>query len=254
MLTHADLLANIRAIGEALGVRSDDVGVSWLPLYHDMGLIGSWLMPLYFGLPLVVLSPLAFLSRPVRWLRAFDRYHATLGAAPNFAYELAAAKISEADIDGLDLSTWRAALNGAEPVLPATLDRFAERFARCGFRREALLPVYGLAEPSVALTIPAPGRGPRVDPVEGTAFDGDRAYQAEGEMYITGRVKDIVILGARNLYPHEIEDVVAQVAGVRKGCVAAFGAVDPAKGTERLVVVAETRERSPAARPRITEG
>jgi len=338
MLTHANLLANIRAIGEALAVRSDDVGVSWLPLYHDMGLIGSWLMPLYFGLPVVVLSPLAFLSRPVRWLRAFDRYHATLGAAPNFAYELAAAKISGADIDGLDLSTWRAALNGAEPVLPATLDRFAERFARCGFRREALLPVYGLAESSVALTIPAPGRGPRVDRVERSAFErdgravqaspegagddknvisfvsvgpaiarhqvrivndrgedvaervegelwfrgpsatqgyyrndaatdalfpqgtaegwidsGDRAYQAEGEMYITGRVKDIIILGGRNLYPHEIEDVVAQVAGVRKGCVAAFGAVDPAKGTERLVVVAETRERSHAARTRITE-
>src|SRR5260221_7058499 len=338
MLTHANLLANIRAIGEALGVRSDDVGVSWLPLYHDMGLIGSWLMPLYFGLPVVVLSTLAFLSRPVRWLRAFDRYHATLGAAPNFAYELAAAKISEADIDGLDLSTWRAALNGADRVLPATLDRFAERFARCGFRREALLPVYGLAESSVALTIPAPGRGPRVDRVERSAFErdgravqaspegagddknvisfvsvgpaiarhqvrivndrdedvaervegelwfrgpsatqgyyrndaatdalfpqgtaegwidsGDRAYQAEGEMYITGRVKDIIILGGRNLYPHEIEDVVAQVPGVRKGCVAAFGAADPAKGTERLVVVAETRARDAAARARIAQ-
>src|ERR1700687_1742564 len=143
MLTHANLLANIRAIGEALAVRSDDVGVSWLPLYHDMGLIGSWLMPLYFGLPVVVLSPLAFLSRPARWLRAFDRYHATLGAAPNFAYEMAAAKVSDSDIEGLDLSAWRAALNGAEPVLPATLERFATRFARCGFRSETLLPVYG---------------------------------------------------------------------------------------------------------------
>jgi len=338
MLTHANLLANIRAIGGALGVRSDDVGVSWLPLYHDMGLIGSWLMPLYFGIPVVVLSPLAFLSRPARWLRAFDRYHGTLGAAPNFAYELAAAKVSDADLSGLDLSAWRAALNGAEPVLPSTLDRFAERFARCGFRREALLPVYGLAESSVALTIPQPGRGPRVDRVERSAFErdgravqappdaapedqnvitfvsvgppiprheirimddrgedlaervegqlwfrgpsatqgyyrndaataslfpqgtaegwinsGDRAYRADGEMYITGRVKDIIILAGRNLYPHEIEDVVAQVPGVRKGCVAAFGAADPAKGTERLVVVAETRERDPAARTRLAQ-
>ena len=98
MLTHANLLANVRAIGEALELRSDDVGVSWLPLYHDMGLIGAWLMPLYFGLPVVVLSPLAFLSRPVRWLRAFHRYRGTIGAAPNFAYELAAAKISDEDL------------------------------------------------------------------------------------------------------------------------------------------------------------
>jgi len=338
MLTHANLLANIRAIGEALSIRSDDVGVNWLPLYHDMGLIGSWLLPLYFGLPVVVLSPLAFLSRPVRWLRAFARYHGTLGAAPNFAYELAAAKVSDGDLQGLDLSAWRAALNGAEPVLPATLDRFAARFARCGFRREALLPVYGLAESSVALTIPPPGRGPRVDRVERGAFEregyavqarpdaalddknvisfvsvgpaisrhevrivndrgekaaervegqlwfrgpsatqgylrndaataglfpegaregwinsGDRAYRAEGEIYITGRVKDIVILSGRNLYPHEIEEVVAQVPGVRKGCVAAFGAADPAKGTERLVIIAETRERDGAARTRIAQ-
>src|SRR5579864_3145747 len=326
MLTHANLLANVRAIGEALGLRNDDVGVSWLPLYHDMGLIGAWLMPLYFGLPVVVLSPLAFLSRPARWLRAFHRYRGTMGAAPNFAYELAAAKVSDEEIQGLDLSAWRAALNGAEPVLPSTLDRFAERFARCGFRREALLPVYGLAESSVALTIPQPGRGPRVDRVERSAFErdgravqappdaapedqyvitfvsvgppiprheiriiddrgedlaervegqlwfrgpsatqgyyrndaataslfpqgtaegwinsGDRAYRADGEMYITGRVKDIIILAGRNLYPHEIEDVVAQVPGVRKGCVAAFGAADPAKGTERLVVVADRK-------------
>jgi len=338
MLTHANLLANIRAIGDALAVRSDDVGVSWLPLYHDMGLIGSWLMPLYFGVPVVVLSPLAFLSRPVRWLRAFDRYRGTLGAAPNFAYELAAAKASDADIEGLDLSTWRAALNGAEPVLPATLERFVARFARCGFRREALLPVYGLAESSVALTIPAPGRGPRVDHVERGAFEregraipapleaplddgnvisfvsvgpaipnhevrivndrgedaaervegqlwfrgpsatrgyyqndvetaalfpvgaaegwinsGDRAYRAEDELYITGRVKDIIIHAGRNLYPHEIEDVVAQVPGVRKGCVAAFGAADPGTGTERLIVVAETRERDRAAQTRIAQ-
>src|ERR1700731_23019 len=188
MLTHANLLANVRAIGQALDVRPDDVGVSWLPLYHDMGLIGSWLMPLYFGFPVVVLSPLAFLSRPVRWLRAFDRYHATLGAAPNFAYELAAAKVSDANIEGLDLSAWRAALNGAEPVLPATLDRFAARFARCGFRPESLLPVYGLGESSVALTIPPTGRGPRVDRVERGAFEREgRAVQAAPEATLDDR-------------------------------------------------------------------
>jgi 1-acyl-sn-glycerol-3-phosphate acyltransferase len=338
MLSHANLLANVRAIGEALAIRSDDVGVSWLPLYHDMGLIGAWLMPLYFGLPVVILSPLAFLARPVRWLRAFDRYRGTVGAAPNFAYELAAAKVSGDDLAGLDLSSWRAALNGAEPVLPATLARFAERFAGNGFRRESLLPVYGLAESSVGLAIPPPGRGPRVDRVERAAFErearavpslvespnedtdvisfvsvgrpiprhevrivndnredvaereegqlwfrgpsatsgyyrnesataalfpvgaaegwinsGDRAYKAEDEIYITGRVKDIIIHAGRNLYPHEIEDVVAQLSGVRKGCVVAFGAADPVTGTERLVVVAETRERDSAAQGRIAQ-
>jgi fatty-acyl-CoA synthase len=344
MLTHANLLANVRAIGEALGIRSEDVGVSWLPLYHDMGLIGAWLMPLYFGLPVVVMSPLAFLSRPARWLRAFHRYRGTLGAAPNFAYELAAAKISEDEIRGLDLSSWRAALNGAEPVVPATLDRFAARFAACGFRREALLPVYGLAEASLAVTIPAVGQGPRVDQLDRDTFaregravpapapagaansastddsntisfvsvgapvpghevrivnargedagervegrlwfrgpsatrgyyrneaataallpegadagwvdSGDRAYRAGGEIYITGRVKDIIIHAGHNLYPHEIEDAVARVPGVRKGCVVALGAADPRVGTERLVIVAESRENNRDARDRVAQ-
>src|SRR6202790_3236013 len=167
MLTHANLLANIRSIGEALGMRNDDVGVSWLPLYHDMGLIGAWLMPLFFGIPVVVLS------RPARWLRAFHLYGGTIGAAPNFAYELAASKISNDEIQGLDLSAWRAALNGAEPVLPATLERFATRFAQCGFHRETLLPVYGLAEASLAVTIPPVGRGPLVDRLERSAFAQD---------------------------------------------------------------------------------
>ena len=338
MLTHANLLANVRAIGAAVGLRNDDVGVTWLPLYHDMGLIGSWLLPLYFGRPMVVLSPLAFLSRPARWLRAFHRYRGTMGAAPNFAYELAAAKIPDDEIQGLDLSAWRAALNGAEPVLPATLDRFAARFASCGFRREALLPVYGLAEASLAVTIPPAGRGPRVDRLDRSAFaqegravpapqntpvddasvisfvsvgqaipghevrivddrgqdvgervegqlwfrgpsstqgyfrnenaasalfpqgaidgwvnSGDRAYSADGEFYITGRVKDIIIRAGHNVYPHEVEDAAAQVAGVRKGCVVAFGATDPATGTERLVIVAESRERDRSSRERIAQ-
>jgi fatty-acyl-CoA synthase len=343
MLTHANLLANIRAIGEALAIAPNDVGVSWLPLYHDMGLIGAWLMPLYFGLPVAVLSPMSFLSRPERWLWAMHKHAGTLTAAPNFAYELAVRKVADADIEGLDLSSLRAALNGAEPVNAETLERFAERFGRYGLRREALTPVYGLAEGSLAVTIPPPGRGPRVDRVlretfarEGRAVNpppasreadsdtlslapdvlavvsvghpvpghevrivdaegqdvpervegalwfrgpsttsgyfhnaaassglfpegqragwlnsGDRGYRAEGEIFITGRVKDIILKAGRNLYPHEIEEITASVRGVRKGCVVAFGAADPAAGTERLVVVAETRERDPAARQRI---
>ena len=146
VLTHANLLANIQAIGEAVELGPGDVGVSWLPLYHDMGLIGAWLTLLHFGVPLAVMSPLAFLTRPERWLKAFQKYGGTISAAPNFAYELCVRKIADKDIEGVDLSGWRAALNGAEPVNPDTLDRFAERFASHGFRREAQLPVYGLAE------------------------------------------------------------------------------------------------------------
>ena len=334
MLTHANLLANIRAIGEVVQLGPDDVGVSWLPLYHDMGLIGAWLSLLYFGTPLVVMSPLAFLTRPERWLQAFHKHRGTITAAPNFAYELCVRKIADKDIKGVDLSSWRAALNGAEPVNPETLERFAERFASYGFRREAQLPVYGLAEAALAVTVPPLNRGPLVDRVERETFtsqgraipaaredeaaiafvssgkalprhevcivdengnevpdrtegflwfrgpsatsgyyrnpkateallprgpathpgefawvdSGDRAYRADGEIYVTGRVKDIIIKGGRNLYPHEVEELAARADGIRKGCIVAFGLTDEATGTEKLVVVAETRERDAARR------
>jgi len=334
MLTHANLLANMRAIGEAVQLGPDDVGISWLPLYHDMGLIGAWLTLLHFGTPLAVMSPLAFLTRPERWLQAFHKHRGTIAAAPNFAYELCVRKIADKDIEGVDLSSWRAALNGAEPVNPETLERFAERFASYGFRREAQLPVYGLAEAALAVTVPPLNRGPLVDRVEREAFtvqgraipapledetamvfvssgkvlprhevrivdergnevadrtegflwfrgpsastgyyrnpkateallprgpatdpaeyawvnSGDRAYRADGEIYVTGRVKDIIIKGGRNLYPHEVEELAARVDGIRKGCIVAFGLTDEAAGTEKLVVVAETRESDAARR------
>src|ERR1700731_5344829 len=150
VLTHANLLANMRAIGEAVQLGPGDVGVSWLPLYHDMGLIGSWLTLLHYGVPVAVMSPMAFLTRPERWLWAFHKHRGTITAAPNFAYELCVRKIADKDIEGLDLSSCRAALNGAEPVNPETLERFATRFSRYGFRREAQLPVYGFAESALA--------------------------------------------------------------------------------------------------------
>ncbi len=326
ILTHANLLANIRAIGEAVQLTSKDVGISWLPLYHDMGLIGAWLTLLHFGTPLCVMSPLAFLTRPERWLQAFHKHRGTISAAPNFAYELCARKVEDEDIAGIDLSSWRAALNGAEPVNPETLERFEQRFRKYGFRREAQLPVYGLAEASLAVTFPPLNRGPRVDLVDrdifaaqGRAFPapqdpgaiafvssgqavpnhevrvvddcgdevpdrtegflwfsgpsatsgyynnpaateklfpagpaadggfawvntGDRAYRAEGEVFVTGRVKDIIIKGGHNLYPHEVEELAGRADGIRKGCVVAFGLKDPGSGTEKLVVVAESRE------------
>ncbi len=150
LLSHDNLLANIRAIAFGLQSQPTDVGVSWLPLYHDMGLIGSWLFCLHQGLPLALQSPLSFLARPERWLWAIHERRATLSAAPNFAYELCVRKIADAALEGLDLSSWRCALNGAEPVNPDTVERFVARFAPYGFRREAMMPVYGLAESSVA--------------------------------------------------------------------------------------------------------
>jgi fatty-acyl-CoA synthase len=334
-LTHANLLANMRAIGGAVELTSDDVGISWLPLYHDMGLIGAWLTLLYFGTPLAVMSPLAFLTRPERWLKAFHKHRGTISAAPNFAYELCVRKIADKDIEGVDLSSWRAALNGAEPVNPETLDRFAERFASHGFRRSAQLPVYGLAEASLAVTVPPLNRGPLVDRVDRETFasqgfavpttdenssisfvssgmpipghevrivseegeevpdrtegflwfrgpsatrgyynnpdaneklfprapaqegdfawvnSGDRAYRADAEIYVTGRVKDIIIKGGRNLYPHEVEELAGRAEGIRKGCIVAFGLKDEGTGTEKLIVVAESREADSAVRSKI---
>jgi len=325
MLTHANLLANIRAIIAGLEVKPDDVVVSWLPLYHDMGLIGAWMAPLYFGVPVVVMSPLAFLSRPERWLRAIHNHRGTLSPAPNFAYELCVRKVPDKELENLDLSSWRAALNGAEPVQATTLEQFAARFARCGFRREALLPVYGLAEASLAVSAPVVGSGYQVDRVErepleaeghaipaengsaglefvsagrplqdvqvrivtddgrdageravgqlwfkgpsatsgyyrnelatralmreeGWLDSGDCAYRANGEIYITGRAKDIIIKAGRNLYPHEIEEIVGRVSGVRAGCVVAFGAPDERGATERLIIAAEARNPADAKR------
>ena len=321
ILTHANLLANIRADGEGLRADSSDVFVSWLPLYHDMGLIGAWLGSLYHAVRLVIMSPLEFLSRPQRWLWAMHRYAGTLSAAPNFAYELCLRRITDAELEGLDLSAWRVAVNGAETISHHTLEAFCERFAKYGFQREAMFPVYGLAECAVGLTFPPLRRGPLVDVVQRDALTrqgralpatvddpaalrlvacgrplrgheirvvdaggrelpersegrlqfrgpsatsgyyrnpehtkrlfqddwletGDLAYIAGGDLYLTGRSKDLIIRGGRNIYPAELEEAVGELEAVRTGRVAVFGSADPVSGTERLIVLAETRATS----------
>ncbi|HSG11055.1 MAG TPA: AMP-binding protein, partial [Gammaproteobacteria bacterium] len=171
VLTHADLLANIRARGEVVLVDSTDVFVSWLPLYHDMGLIGAWLGSLYYAMTLVLMSPLTFLVHPQRWLWAIHHHRGTLSAAPNFAFELCLGKLADSDIKGLDLDSWRMAFNGAEPVSPNTIRRFSQRFARYGFRTETMAPVYGLAEAAVGLAFPPPGRIPPIDRIQRDAFE-----------------------------------------------------------------------------------
>jgi 1-acyl-sn-glycerol-3-phosphate acyltransferase len=323
-LDHGNLLANIRAWGQAVALTPADVVVSWLPLYHDMGLIGAWLGSLYHACPLVLMSPLDFLARPERWLWAIHQHRGTVTAAPNFAFELCLRHLDPSRLQGLDLSSWRYAANGAEPVAADTLARFTAAFHPYGFRAEALAPVYGLAECSVGLAVSPPGRGPLIDRVQregmaassalpaasddinalqlvacglplpghevrivddagrelpprcvgrlefrgpsatrgyyrnaeaseklirdGWLDSGDLAYLADGDIFITGRIKDMIIRGGRNLYPYELEEAVGGIPGVRRGCVAVFGVPVAGQGTEKLVVVAETRETRAAAR------
>jgi 1-acyl-sn-glycerol-3-phosphate acyltransferase len=287
-----------------------------------------WLGSLYHGVPVVILPPLAFLARPARWLRAIAAHRATISAAPNFAFDLCVKRLGQADLEGVDLGSWRLAMNGSEAVSPETIERFTRRFAAHGFRAEAMCPVYGLAESSVGLTMSSPGRGPRIDRVRRERFErgrraepaatgepspltfvscgaplpghdvrivdaagtslpdraegrvefrgpsvtsgyfrnpgataavlhdgwmdsGDLGYRADGELFVTGRRKDVIIKAGRNLYPQEVEELVGEVPGIRKGCVAAFGIGDPAIGTERLIVVAETRATDPEALARL---
>ncbi|EIF30816.1 acyl-CoA synthetase (AMP-forming)/AMP-acid ligase II [Burkholderia sp. Ch1-1] len=170
MLTHANLLANIRAMGSRMQITAGDVLVSWLPLYHDMGLIGAWFGPLYFGMPLVIMPPTVFLARPELWLQSIQRYRGTLTAAPNFAYAHCTQHLDEASLAGLDLSSLRFAFCGAEPVSAATLRSFSARFSQYGFDARAVTPVYGLAENTLGLSFPPPGRGLHVDRVERVAL------------------------------------------------------------------------------------
>ena len=319
VLTHANLLANVRAMGKAARATQEDVYVSWLPLYHDMGLIGGCFATMYHGFPVVLMSPLAFLARPSSWLRAIHRHRGTISGGPNFSYELCLRRIPDHEVEGLDLSSWRFLYNGAEPVSPETMAAFEERFEKHGVRRGSISPVYGLAEASVGLAFTPPG-GPReVDLIDRDKFartgqavpasaedpaplkvvgcgrvlvghdmrvvdaaglelpdrhegqlqfrgpsatsgyyrnpeatkglfsgdwvnTGDRAYLSEGRLYLTGREKDIIIRGGRNISPYELEQAIGDLPRIRRGCVAVFGSMDPASGTERVVVLAETRQ------------
>ncbi|PTB20093.1 fatty acyl-AMP ligase [Trinickia symbiotica] len=324
VLTHANLLASIRAMGERAAVNADDVLVSWLPLYHDMGLIGAWLAPLYFGVPLVVTSPLTFLAHPDAWLQMISRYRGTITAAPNFAYDRCARHVLDAILQDLDLSSLRLSFCGAEPVSANVMRAFSERMSVARFDARALAPVYGLAENTLAVTFPPPARGLWTDKVLRSQFvddgraapslngadtleivccgpvlpgcemriadkhgrelperqigriefrgraatqgyyrnaeataqlmdgewldSGDLGYVANGELYVTGRVKDMIIHGGRHFFPYELEDAIGRLPGAIAGRVAVCGGIDAARGTERIVIFAETAEMDPDAR------
>ncbi len=313
MVTHANLLHNERMIGEAFGMDEDSVVVGWLPLYHDMGLIGNVLQPLYAGARCVLMPPVAFLQRPMRWLEAISHWRATTSGGPNFAYELCLRKASPEALAGVDLTSWRVAFNGAEPVRAATLERFAETFAPCGFRPEAFYPCYGLAEATLFVSGGVRGRRPRISSVaaprrdvscgrawmgqrlaiadpetglelppgsvgeiwlsgpsvargywgneEATERDfnawlltpdgpgggpflrtGDLGFLTDGELYVTGRLKDLVILRGRNHYPQDLElTAEASHPDLRSGGGAAFSV--EIEGEERLVIVHEVERR-----------
>ena len=330
VLSHDNVIANIRAMGQAIRATPQDVFVSWLPLYHDMGLIGAWLACLYFATPTVIMSPLDFLSRPERWLWTIHRNRGTISAAPNFAYALCSRRFSDEELDGLDLGSWRFAANAAEPVSPDVIRGFTRRFAPFGFRAEAMSPCYGLAESVTGLSFPEPGRGPWIDTIdrnrlatsghaiptdteaenaaeivacgrplpgheirivdatghelperqqgrlqfkgpsstagyfrntEKTArlFDGewlesgDLAYIARGEIFITGRSKDVIIRAGRLIHPAPVEDAIGRINGITAGAVVLFGAPDPVAGTERLIAMAESASTDPATRTHLAE-
>lgn len=321
VVTHGNLLANEEQIQHAFGATPQDVGVGWLPLYHDMGLIGLVLQPLYAGMSCYLMSPLTFLKRPSRWLEVIADTHATISGAPNFAYDLVLRKTPEELRDGLDLSTWRIAFNGAEPVRADTMSLFSNFFAPSGFDPRAFFPCYGLAEstllvsagrrlagsvmkafdrdallqrrvksstgghilvssgaaiPDHSVRIVHPDRlriclpdevgeiwvsGPSVaagywgqPDLSSKTFDarldengesrtylrtGDLGFLDGSDLYVAGRIKDVIIIRGRNHYPQDIEATVERShPRIRPGCTAAFG-VDR-NGAEALAIVAET--------------
>jgi acyl-CoA synthetase (AMP-forming)/AMP-acid ligase II len=180
-ITHGNLMVNVRMIRQAFDLSEAPVGVGWLPLFHDMGLVGNVLGTAYVGGHLVLMPPAAFLQRPARWLEAVARYRATVSGGPDFAYDLCARKVTPAERAGLDLSGWAVAFTGAEPVRPETLDRFTSAFGTCGFRRKAFFPCYGLAEATLLVTAGPAASGPRVLAVSRRALEQDRVSEAGAE-------------------------------------------------------------------------
>jgi acyl-CoA synthetase (AMP-forming)/AMP-acid ligase II len=306
-LTHRNIAANVAAVNGPAGLATtvDDVGVSWLPLYHDMGLVGMIIGSVYSRCAAVLLPPYAFVKRPIDWLRAMTRYHGTISFAPSFAYDLCVRRVKDRDLEGLDLSLWRVAGCGAEPIHPPTLDAFADRFASCGFRRERFVASYGLAEHVVAATLAPLGRAPRVDRLGsddvvgcgraladheikvvkedgsiapdghlgeiilagpsvmlgyykqdvrtaetirgGWLHTGDLGYLSDGELFVCGRAKDLIIANGRKYHPQDLEWAVGDLDGVRRGRVVAFGIQEPGRA-DRVVVLVETKASAPIHR------
>jgi fatty-acyl-CoA synthase len=315
MLSHRAVLNQVASYSHAIDLQPDDVIVSWLPLYHDMGLIAGFITPILQGVKLVLMSPFRWVRDPKILLQAIYRHNGTLCWLPNFAYNFMATRIRDRDLDGIDLSSVRALVNCSEPVYAESHRLFAEKFAPYGFARDALTTCYAMAENTFAVTQSHMGGAARVDYVnrdeimthrratpadentdaqtfvscgapipncevkitdengahlperhvgeialrsdsmltgyyqrpelsaqvirEGWYFTGDMGYIADGELYITGRKKDLIIVGGRNVYPQDIENLLNDVPGLHPGRATAFGVFNDRLGTEDLAIVAE---------------
>jgi fatty-acyl-CoA synthase len=327
VLSHRAVLEHVHRYGSSIQAAPDDRIVSWLPLYHDMGLIAAFYLPLVLGIPLVQLDPFEWVTAPAILLEAISAEKGTLTWLPNFAYNLMADRIRDEDLEGIRLDTLRMAINCSEPVRADSHDRFHRRFAPYGFRREALCACYAMAETTFAVTQTTPGIEARritvsrkgigngsATPAEaggepgrecvssggpisgceirivgdegedlpagqvgeiairsvslfdgyrnfaektaevfrdGWYFSGDYGFQREGELYVIGRKKDIIIVAGKNIYPEDIEDTVGSVEGVLPGRVIAFGLEDEDSGTEQVCVVAESPALEDAPRKRL---
>lgn len=318
MITHANLLHNCRAIATVAGEHQRHLVVSWLPFFHDMGLVGTLFFPITLGCPLVFMSPEAFVMRPIRWLRAISQYRATLSPAPNFAYDLCVERTNRDQRAELDLSSWRVAFNGSERIDAMSLHRFTEAFAPCGFSPETFMPCYGLAEATLMVTRVNADEPPNIHHLERSALDagearpdedgvaivsgghpienmdvaivdaetqeycrpgqigeiwlsgesvalgywndpeltaktfqahvagessrpffrtGDLGFEHDGEVFVTGRLKDLIIIEGRNIYPDDVEATVENAhPAISPHSSIAFSAGDGPR--ERLVVVA----------------
>ncbi|MEN8638237.1 non-ribosomal peptide synthetase [Pseudomonas sichuanensis] len=315
-VSHGNLVANEQLIRQGFGIdlNPDDVIVSWLPLYHDMGLIGGLLQPIFSGVPCVLMSPGYFLARPQRWLQAISEYGGTISGGPDFAYRLCSERVSEAALAGLDLSRWRVAYSGSEPIRQDSLDTFADKFARCGFQASSFFASYGLAEATLFVSGSRRGQGigaleldaeafaaNRAEPGQGSVLmscgypqpghavrivepqqlqvlgdnrvgeiwaggpsialgywrnpeasartfvemdgqtwlrTGDLGFMRDGEVFVTGRLKDMLIVRGQNLYPQDLEKTLEREVDVlRKGRVAVFAVDD--QGEEGIGVAVE---------------
>ncbi len=326
-LSHRSVFNQLDTYTRELNATPDDVIVSWLPLYHDMGLIACYLMPILFGIKLVVMSPFDWVRAPYRLMQAVTKYQGTLSWLPNFAYVFCAEKIRERDLEGVDLKSWRAITNCSEPVRIAAHEKFAARFTAYGLNPDALVTSYAMAENTFAVTQSGFSRPVTVDLVDREAvqtewearpavdgrdslrmlssgqpisntrvriFDpqgqplperkigevgiqsdcmlsgfyhredltkqafidgwyltGDFGYVADGELYVTGRKKDLIIVGGKNIYPADLEHLAMEVKGVHPGRVVAFGVYNEESGTEEVVIVSEVDVEDPAEHERI---
>jgi fatty-acyl-CoA synthase len=319
-LSHQAVFNQLESYAAALALKDNDVIVSWLPLYHDMGLIAGFILPILFGLPLVIMSPFDWVRSPRLLFQAVSKYHGTLSWLPNFAFNFCAQKIRPRDLQDVDLSSWRAVINCSEPMFLKSHHLFADRFANYGLRSESLATCYAMAENVFAVTqggIKSPVVVDRIDPsiflnerkaypvsaeqpslsmlsagkpidnvevriladdlspladrlvgqiairsnsmlneyyhrpeltqkafLEGWYLTGDLGYTVDGEVFITGRIKDMMIVGGKNIYPQDLENLASEISGIHPGRVAAFGVMNEDSGTEDIVLVAEVDEES----------